>query len=1327
MRLGVQNMALLIGQPIDGRELEQATSPWPPERFALMCDDLAWAASGRNCPNLPSFTTRVNAKDGGIDVEWSIEIPDDARPIPTPILGPGWNVFQYKKRDLIAQDRRRVISNLKSSLTGAVSDLVKNEREKRHPDRYVLFVNIDLKHNDKAALKESILKGYRDRSKLHVEIVGAGELKSLLNGHPHLRAAYFTPLLFKTWQEAHEAHLNQKFIRTGVGLIGREAELDRLRSLVDDRRIRVIVLSGPHDTGKSRLALEATRHRPHDVVQALDPRSMDLSDYRNLCASHGEAICIVEDPEPDSIQSLVNEALGLPNLKLIITLPTPADAPLPSYGYDERVQSMDLHPLTEEKARKLLKSSGYPLDFEVEDWIIRHAGGIPGVLLAAASVGDKLRLELTNFVEAVGREFEKRIQTELGPDALKCARLFSTLTHVGISGKSEAELKHICDLFGEGWKPHTALLSLADLERAGLARRGGSFAEITLPIFANYLAAQLLQGRLDEIFALFGRLDNAGRVRFIKRLSEVKSEEVERFWDEVFATDGLFKDFQATLSNMHLLRLIAGTVPDRVLRLLESGLRNSSKEERLAIRGDQRRELMWTLEQLLFRAKTSRGALRLVWLLAEAENENYGNNATGILAACFHPLHPQMPLPLRDRLELLREFIAENASKESKLVVIQAVRAALSQTGAFPLLHGMGVAPLDSRPGFKYQDFYDYCRDLVDVLISISTEGNDVAATALSELPRLIAELGIQARPEDALERFSTLADWACSGKVGLDVSSLVDALCWMRDVLSERLDKPQFPSNYRGKFQAYVGELKRLRTALETTSFATRLRRWAGREVFDDHGDDLKAGGSPRFERELMKLAGEAIENPDLLHADLMEWLLSPSSQRSHVFFFFLGRSDDTLIFRERIESLAQRSDGASAFAAYWGGWAKRDPEVAEKWLDQLVTSNTVTGEAIVQATGWLGASQAAIDRVRGQIETGHIHPDYVARVLGGGRFLKQLTEDQFEQLLKAIAGETFEHGAAAVDMLRMWILLDKPVQGTLADFAWRCLEQAPAVEPPAISWEFDQLAAELTQDDPERGFIFLERAIERYEDERKRWDYLDPDEGRRFLKALQSSDRKRVISILLNAARTDVRMRFRLSWLLRELVDQERDQEILLSFAKDDIENARFIAACITTAKPGFWPIASELVQKHPHDDKLLANLTSGLEQEGSVISGSMSQFYQALRGEVEQILSEPSTPLAVKAWLREVRGRLEREVSSQIIWEYDEDVNDLRRYIQDKGSTQRMWAIGRILKYSKWEDIKRLLTVEDIEEALPQIDLPEKKRKMLEKALEVWRHGE
>ena len=90
-------------------------------------------------------------------------------------------------------------------------------------------------------------------------------------------------------------------------------------------------------------------------------------------------------------------------------------------------------------------------------------------------------------------------------------------------------------------------------------------------------------------------------------------------------------------------------------------------------------------------------------------------------------------------------------------------------------------------------------------------------------------------------------------------------------------------------------------------------------------------------------------------------------------------------------------------------------------------------------------------------------------------------------------------------------------------------------------------------------------------------------------------------------------------------------------------------------------------------------------GSSNRGSVIVGPMSQFYAACKQEIKQILHEPSTPPEVRAWLREVMGRLEREVSRQIVWEYDLNVDELRDHIRDKHSSQRLWAIGRVLKYA------------------------------------------
>lgn len=191
-------MSLLIGQPISADELEQVTSTWPPERFATLCNTMAWAASGRAFQTFPSFTSRINVKDGGVDAD--VEIPHGKGHIPTPILGPGWNVFQYKQRDVFARKRQPIISNLRSSLNGALKEVAKNFG--KIPDQYTLFVNIHLAPNETASIKKSIRANDEETAKTQIEVIGAEELAALLNDHPHLRASFFTPMAFQTWEDA---------------------------------------------------------------------------------------------------------------------------------------------------------------------------------------------------------------------------------------------------------------------------------------------------------------------------------------------------------------------------------------------------------------------------------------------------------------------------------------------------------------------------------------------------------------------------------------------------------------------------------------------------------------------------------------------------------------------------------------------------------------------------------------------------------------------------------------------------------------------------------------------------------------------------------------------------------------------------------------------------------------------------------------------------------------------------------------------------------------------------------------------------------------------
>jgi hypothetical protein len=189
---------------------------------------------------------------------------------------------------------------------------------------------------------------------------------------------------------------------------------------------------------------------------------------------------------------------------------------------------------------------------------------------------------------------------------------------------------------------------------------------------------------------------------------------------------------------------------------------------------------------------------------------------------------------------------------------------------------------------------------------------------------------------------------------------------------------------------------------------------------------------------------------------------------------------------------------------------------------------------------------------------------------------------------------------------------------------------------------------------------------------------------------------------------------------------VNQENDADVLIKLAIDNEQQAEIIAATITTSRPGFWPIAFKIIEKYPAKERIQIALTGGIEQVHEVHSGSYSTNLESFRKEVERVLSDQTTPPFARPWLQRVVAGLESDVNRNIVWEYDRDVNDLRRSIQDQDSPERIWAIGRVLKFSDLKDIRRLLTVEDIAQVLPQVDLPDKKRKALEKALEVWQGG-
>jgi len=1261
----------------------------------------------------------VNAKDHGIDAEWQTEFPNDGGSA-SALLGPGWNVFQYKQRDVFAQGRDRTVAVLGRSLEGAAKDLA--DRTGRWPARYILFTNIDLTHatvGQKEGLKRQILKGWPRSRKLAVHIVGAGELASFLNSAPAVRSAFFAPSRFATWEEAWRALSREKIFGASVSLTGRDAEREQVRSILDDADVRAVLLAGPHEIGKSRLALEASATRPIETVVALDPRSMQASDLLALESPDGETLVIIEDPDAESAEDFVRQAISRERLKLLITVPTAEYAPLPNFGHDARVRVIRLGPLSDTHAQELLRAAGAKFDYSLESWVVHQAGGNPGVLLLAASVRE-LRRSASSFVDDVAQAFERKVVGLLGEPALQILRILSLLTHVGVTGAPARELELICRVYGDGLSPTAVLRALPKLADAGLVRVGGAYAEVVPPLFANALAGAALRARFAELCALFGALGQAGRLRLIRRLRRLRSEEAVRFWDELFGSDGLLRDLESALHNNHLLRLIAGAVPERVARLVGEGLRGLSLEERRDIvRKEARRELMWALEELLSRKRSSGLALRSLALLAEAENERYGNNATEIFCEAFHALHPQMPLPLDERLAILEDLLHEPQSVPMRVIAVKAIEAALGRGGAVMLRRSEGPEPLDSRPPLTYGEIWHYMEALAWLLIEAaqSNEGR-VARAAQSALPRAIAQCAIQARPEEALAHFKTLTEWVTSRTVPIGVADLTDALGWVRDEFARRKNEGE-GEEVRAKAAEFAGKIDTFIGTLNRGDFGTRLRRWAGKWGHDDHElEGPEGNGVYRSDKELRGLAREAVEDPRILTDDLLAWLCSGEAQKAHTFFYWLGEQDGSRSWRARMEQLGTDPSGLVAFASYFGGLCRGDRDGVSRRLDELTAHANVTGEAIVSATGYLGGDAAGVRRVEALLSKKRADPAFAARTLACGGWINSLSPDEYLRLLKAIAGRDLEHAVAVIDFLGMWLHGRRAVEGDLADFAWRCLETIPHVRGNE-GYHCEQLAAHLTPSDPERGLGLLERALTQpYVHDR--WDPLAEHPQRRFWSTVLQFSRARALRLVLSLALRDSVTASHISWNLREVLDLERDANILVDFALENERQAELIASTVTARRAGFWPIALRIVEAYPRSERIQGALAAAAEHMGLVITGPWSAHYERCRKEVAQVGSDPATPPRVRSWLQRVEDYLRERSERELLSEAEENVNELRQIVEDPAQPERLWAVTTLLRLGKTEEVVELLPKPEILRILPQLKVSASERQKIRRLL-------
>jgi len=1022
-----------------------------------------------------------------------------------------------------------------------------------------------------------------------------------------------------TWDKYWDEHANASPFRDVFEFTGRKHLLKLFQSALEDSDIRAIVVSGARTIGKTRLILEAIHEKFRDVVIARDPLLVTSSSITSLLHNGHMTGLFLPDCATREVAGLVEYAIAQKSLKLIVEVHAPDELILPGYGQDERVCSIPVPPLTAPESAAILTASKKKFPGGLQSWILDQATGNPGLLILAAHNSREIIDTKVPLGEAVFQTITKRIRADLGSERLETLRALSLLDPFSLDKMPGNEIEILLRNLGMEEKSRSIEDDISVLKDRGYIRTGGFFAVVEPALLANGLANQAANSGTLDLLRLFSDLRFDGQVRLLKRVRTLQGSAINKFFEEVFGPHGLFHELDLSAAKLEFLCSVAGHVPEQTAKMLLSTLEAMNSDQRIGLLQRASFRLLWLLELLLVREATSELAVRCLALLGEFDETptNLNPNARVLFRKSFHPFHPQLPLSFQKRLDLLKELIAPSNSVRLRLLALRAMETGLGHSVMVMSQHVPGPSPLarPDRPNlseaFAYMDeFYD--------MIWAATESDcpRLSHAACAAVPGVIQETAFAGRGDKAVERFRHTADVVLAQKLSIPIADLCAAL----SLVIAHFQDPRPQEKYRAEWIEQLEEIKnRIDGELD---FGTRLMRWASKWTHEDHEyEPTDSGGKEtRGERELRRLAQEAVAEPALLTTDLVNWLQSSEAQKSGRFLSYLGREDSKGIVRSIIDSVGEKDSGASCFSEYYRGQTQTNPGFVGRHLEMLCGKSAVRDTGLVRAITHLPPYPLGlklIKRLHKENRTLTVFSNDPF-VLAG--WIDLISSEDFHELLVMIAGFDLNNAVGALKLLDGWLRDGGQFTEVLKDLAAKCIIAAT----PGYGEDYacDAVASALARLEPPFGFGLFEQLLAKGYGG-SGWKPVEEHGGSRFWQNLVESDADRSVRILLTFARNDPEI----AWNAKERLDQEKLADSLILYARANESQAEVVCECISPDGKGFWPIAVELASRYPKSEKIRKALSVSRLFGRSSMAGPFSEYYERHAIQAEQLEVDPS----------------------------------------------------------------------------------------------------